>query len=81
MYSRRSVRQVGSRLQRRVDRDAVRRLIREDDAQLVEVLSPRAYAALHLPGAVNIPLEDIHEEGVRKLDRSRPIVVYCYDDQ
>ena len=75
------MRQVGSRLQRRVDRDAVRRLVREEDAQLVEVLSATAYAALHLPGAVSIPLAEIHEEGVRELDRSRPIVVYCYDDQ
>lgn len=72
---------VGSRLLRRVDREGVRRLVREEGAQLVEVLSPSAYAALHLPGAVNIPLEDIHEEGTRELDRSHPIVVYCYDDQ
>ena len=75
------MRQVGSRLQRRVDRDAVRRLVREADAQLVEVLSPTAYESLHLPGALNIPLADIHDEGIRELDRSRPIVVYCYDDQ
>lgn len=72
---------MGSRLQRRVDRDAVRRLVREEDALLVEVLSPAAYEALHLPGALNIPLADIHDEGIRELDRSRPIVVYCYDDK
>jgi len=74
------VRRVGNRLLRTVDREGVRRLVREEGAQLVEVLSPNAYAALHLPGAVNIPLEDIHEEGTRELDRSLPIVVYCYDD-
>lgn len=63
-----------------IDREEVRRLLREEDAQLVEVLSSGAFDALHLPGAVNIPLADLDEDRVGDLDRNRPVIVYCYDD-
>lgn len=63
-----------------IDREEVRRLLREEDAQLVEVLSGEAFDALHLPGAINIPLAEIDEDGVSDLDRNRPVIVYCYDD-
>lgn len=63
-----------------IDREEVRRLLREESAQLVEVLSAGAFDALHLPGAINIPLTDLDEHGVGVLDRDRPVIVYCYDD-
>lgn len=63
-----------------IDREEVRRLLREEGAQLVEVLSPEAFDALHLPDAINIPLADLDEDGVGDLDRDRPVIVYCYDD-
>jgi rhodanese-related sulfurtransferase len=66
---------------RSIDRDEVLRLVRDERAQLVEVLPKSAFEAVHLPGAVSIPLGDIDDEGARDLDRSRPIVVYCYDDK
>ena len=65
----------------RIDRFHVQELVRSEDAQLIEVLPRPAYEALHLPDALGIPLEDLDEEAPRRLDRARPIIVYCYDYQ
>ena len=48
-------------------------------AQLVEVLPAKEYAQAHLPGAINLPLGDLHEQDAAALDRSRPVIVYCWD--
>ena len=63
-----------------IDRDAVCRLV-SDGAQLVEVLPPEEYAEERLPGAVNVPLRRLGAEARSRLDRGRPVVVYCYDSQ
>lgn len=65
----------------RIDRDRVRELLREEQAQLVEVLPGSAFEALHLPGAINIPLADLDREQTSRLDPARPVIVYCYDHQ
>jgi rhodanese-related sulfurtransferase len=62
------------------DRDLVQRLLREG-AQLVEVLPRTEYEDEHLPGAINIPLKELDGERAGRLDRTRAIVVYCYDGQ
>ncbi len=61
-----------------LDRDDVRRLVAEG-AQLVEVLPPSEYDDEHLPGAINIPLKTLGPETAAALDRSRPVIVYCWD--
>ena len=48
-------------------------------AQLVEVLPADAYEQAHLPDAVNLPLATLREPDVDVLERSRPVVVYCWD--
>ena len=50
-------------------------------AQLVEVLPREEYDERHLPGAINIPLKELNRETALRLDRSQPVVVYCYDYQ
>jgi rhodanese-related sulfurtransferase len=47
--------------------------------QLVEVLPPAEYAELHLAGAISIPLKTLDEQTTAALDRSRAVVVYCWD--
>ena len=47
-------------------------------AQLVEVLPAGDYDWAHLPGAVNLPLKELDARR-GQLDRSRPVIVYCYD--
>ena len=59
-------------------RDDVRRLVAEG-AQLVEVLPAAEYDEEHLPGAVNIPLKTLGPATASALDRSRPVIVYCWD--
>lgn len=61
-----------------IDRDEVRRLVGAG-AQLVEVLPSSEYDEEHLPGAINLPLRQIEDHAVQLLDRSRPVVVYCWD--
>jgi rhodanese-related sulfurtransferase len=48
-------------------------------AQVVEVLPADDYAPAHLPSAVNLPLRELDEQHAAVLDRTRPVVVYCWD--
>jgi rhodanese-related sulfurtransferase len=66
-------------LTQRIDRRGLVDLLDQSDALLVEVLPPGAYEALHLTGAINIPLADLDESAIGELDPDRPIVLYCYD--
>jgi rhodanese-related sulfurtransferase len=51
----------------------------EGDAQLVEVLPAAEYAEEHLPGAISIPLKELGAESTVQLDKTRAVVVYCWD--
>jgi rhodanese-related sulfurtransferase len=62
-----------------VDLDDLRRLM-EGGAQIVEVLPKAEYEEEHLPGAIHIRLRDIGRRA-NELDRSQPVVVYCFDSQ
>lgn len=64
-----------------IDRHEVQRLLADERAQLVEVLPQAEYEDEHLPGAINIPLKELDNEHVVGLDRTRPVIVYCYDSQ
>jgi rhodanese-related sulfurtransferase len=50
-------------------------------AQLVEVLPRREYEEEHLPGAISIPLRELNRTTTSQLDKSRAVIVYCYDYQ
>jgi rhodanese-related sulfurtransferase len=63
-----------------VDRDGVRRLL-DGGAQPVEVLPRPEYEEEHLPGAINIPLKELNRKTAERLDRTRPVIVYCNDFQ
>ncbi|MEX2557931.1 MAG: rhodanese-like domain-containing protein [Actinomycetota bacterium] len=64
----------------KIDREQVQRLM-DEGAQLVEVLPQAEYEDEHLPGAMNIPLKELDRERAERLDRGRPVIVYCYDWQ
>jgi len=53
-------------------------LLQEADTQLVEVLPEEEYRSVHLPGAVNIPLKRLDARTTATLDRTQPVVVYCW---
>lgn len=62
-----------------IDRDEVLRL-HSAGAQLVEVLPGNEYDEEHLPGAISLPLKALRPDAVATaLDRSRPVIVYCWD--
>ncbi len=52
-----------------------------EGAQLVEVLPQPEFEEEHLPGAINIPLKTLDAETTRRLERERPVIVYCHDYQ
>lgn len=58
--------------------EEMRRLV-DEDAQVVEVLPTDEYTEEHLPGAVNIPLKTLNDDTAARLDKRRPVVVYCWD--
>ena len=60
--------------------EEVQRLLEEHDAQLVEVLPAREYEEEHLPRAISLSLKSLTGETAAILDRSRPVIVYCWDD-
>jgi rhodanese-related sulfurtransferase len=62
-----------------IDRNEVQRLLSEG-AQLVEVLPREEYEEDHLPGAINLPLRRIETEARDRLDPTRAVIVYCWDD-
>ncbi len=64
-----------------ITREEVQRLVRDEAAQLVEVLPPAEYEEEHIAGAINIPLKRLDGESVSALDRARPVIVYCHDAQ
>jgi rhodanese-related sulfurtransferase len=56
----------------------VRELV-DQGAQIVEVLPKEDYEELHLPGAISLPLKQLDADSAAALDRSRPVIVYCWD--
>jgi rhodanese-related sulfurtransferase len=60
-----------------IERDELQALTAQG-AQLVEVLPADEYDWAHLPGAVNLPLKELDAKA-NLLDRSRPVIVYCWD--
>lgn len=49
------------------------------DFVLVDVLSEEHFEDEHIPGAVNIPLDQIGTEALERFDKDQEIVVYCKD--
>jgi rhodanese-related sulfurtransferase len=62
-----------------IDNEQLRSLLDEGVAQLVEVLPAEEYNDEHIPGAISLPLKQLDATTVEVLDRSRPVVVYCWD--
>ena len=59
-----------------VDRHEVQRLVEHDSAQLVEVLPTAEFEEAHLPGAINIPLNELNRESTVDLNKDAPVIVY-----
>jgi rhodanese-related sulfurtransferase len=53
--------------------------LQDAGAQLVEVLPREEYEEMHLPGAISVPLRHLDAEAPTKLDKTKAVVVYCWD--
>jgi rhodanese-related sulfurtransferase/CBS domain-containing protein len=65
---------------RTVDLEGLDALLAEG-ATVVDVLPKAHFDDAHIPGARSIPLTQMDDAAVEQLDRSSPIVVYCFDYQ
>jgi rhodanese-related sulfurtransferase len=61
-----------------ITRDELIRSLRRRRIVLVDVLTPESFAAIHIRGAINLPVADISRLAPELLpDRDADIVVYC----
>jgi len=62
-----------------ISRDELREKIdRGDSFVLVEILAPTTFHHAHLPGAINMPPDQVTELAAKLLpDKQADIVVYC----
>ena len=62
-------------------KDLKQKIDNQEDFALVEVLGPETFAEFHLPGAINVPVDDNFEVGIQKAvpDKYKTVVVYCRD--
>jgi rhodanese-related sulfurtransferase len=52
--------------------------LRRHGIVLVDVLGPESFAAMHIPGAINLPVDEIVRRAPELLpDRHTDIVAYC----
>lgn len=66
---------LGSRVDRKADLPSLLR----QGALLIDVRTPGEFAAGHVEGAINVPLDQLTEKiGRRAKKKSTPIIVYCH---
>lgn len=66
---------------RTISREELNERLANDNLTLVEVLAPKYYRKFHLPGAVNVPLDEDFDQRIQQVapDKGAPVVVYCLD--
>ena len=47
------------------------------DFKLVDVLANAEYEKGHIPGAINVPLDELEKSAKQRLKKNETIVVYC----
>ena len=58
--------------------DAARIMKEQSDYIVVDARSPQEYAAGHIPGAINIPYDNIGYEKLKEIpEMEQPVFVYC----
>ena len=63
---------------REISRDEIKRRLDDPTLLLVDVLPREAYAAEHIPHAVNLPLAEVQQRGAELLpERNADIAAYC----
>lgn len=61
----------------KVPKARAHQLVNEEGALLVDVRTPGEFAGGHLPGALNVPLQELDARAAELAKKNKPIVVYC----
>ncbi|MBL8923543.1 MAG: rhodanese-like domain-containing protein [Myxococcaceae bacterium] len=59
-----------------VSRDEAHRLVKEG-AKLVDVRSAMEFTSGHIPGAINVPLQELGSRAQKLGPKDKPVVLYC----
>jgi rhodanese-related sulfurtransferase len=59
--------------------DLLKQALDHENVVLIEVLDPELFELIHIPGAINIPYENIVQGVQKAFDRDEPLVLYCID--
>jgi len=59
------------------------KMLQQDSMVVVEVLSPESYKAFHLPGSVNVPMNESFEDHIQQMvsNKGQEVVVYCQNTE
>ncbi|MBN2647210.1 MAG: rhodanese-like domain-containing protein [Thiotrichales bacterium] len=57
-----------------------KKLVKNNNAQLVDVRTPEEYESSKIQQAINLPLQEL-DRLAAQLDSSRPVVVFCRSGQ
>jgi rhodanese-related sulfurtransferase len=61
-----------------ISRDELHRRLKDSSLTIIDVLPASSYSAAHIPGAINLPLEDINDHARDLLHNfNAEIAVYC----
>lgn len=61
-----------------VSREELLRRLYDSTFVLVDVLPPDSWGLRHVPGAINLPVDEIQSRAAAVLpDRNREIILYC----
>ena len=61
-----------------ISRDELHRRLHDPKLTILDVLPAISYAEAHIPGAINLPLEQVHDHARELLpDLNADIAVYC----
>jgi rhodanese-related sulfurtransferase len=61
-----------------ISRDELHARLHDPTLRIVDVLPPSSYVDAHIPGAINLPLEDIRDRARNLLPNfNAEIAVYC----
>jgi phage shock protein E len=75
------VRKINKELIMFISCEETKKLIKEQNAQFVDVRTPEEFQENRLPGAVNIPLQIIDQVAESELKKDVPVVVFCRSGQ
>lgn len=62
-------------------KEAKEKIEKGEEVTIVDVRTKIEYEQGHLPGAISIPLNDLSEDSVSNLNRSKEVIVYCNNDK